>query len=65
MLMKKIQIQWTCSIDIICVPEEIEEKIVEYQEQFLMWVDGVSFDSRFEGTVFGLEEFVNYLNNTM
>jgi len=64
-LMKKVQIQWTCTRDIICVPEEIEEKIVDYQEQFLTWVDGVSFDERFEGTAFGIEEFVNYLNDTV
>ncbi|MBQ9984499.1 MAG: hypothetical protein IJP29_07910 [Lachnospiraceae bacterium] len=59
----KIRIQWLHSVDLIWIPDIIEKDIQRYQEDFIMWVDGVSFDDKLrEGTCFGTEHFVNYLN---
>ena len=59
----KVKIQWIHSVDLIWIPDIIENDIERYQENFLIWVDGVSFDDKLrEGTCFGIEHFVNYLN---
>ena len=59
----KVKIQWTYDIDLIWIPDIIEKDIVKYQDDFLGWVNGVSFDNRMkQGTCFGTEHFVNYLN---
>lgn len=59
----KILIQWMHSVDLIGVPETIADNIVEYQDDFLAYVDGVSFDDKMGGTCFGTENFIDYLNN--
>lgn len=59
----KIKIQWMHSVDLIWIPDIIEADLLKYQEDFLEWVDGVSFDDTMkEGTCFGTEHFVKYLN---
>lgn len=59
----KIKIQWMHSVDLIWIPGIIEKDIQRYQEDFLKWVDGVSFDDKLrEGTCFGIQHFVKYLN---
>lgn len=63
--MKKILVQWMHSVDVICVPEIIADHILEYQEAFLEFVDGVSYDEKLSGTVFGIKNFVDYLNRNV
>ena len=63
--MVKILVQWMHSADVICVPENIAENIFEYQEDFLRYVDGVSYDKKLSGTVFGIVNFIDYLNQNM
>ena len=59
----KVKIQWMHSVDLLWIPDIIETDLLKYQEDFLRWVDGVSFDVVMEeGTCFGTEHFVKYLN---
>lgn len=60
--MIKILVQWTYSVDLIGVPEKVADNIVEYQDNFLSYVDGVSFDDKMDGTCFDTENFIDYLN---
>ncbi|MDO5146230.1 MAG: hypothetical protein Q4D60_04435 [Eubacteriales bacterium] len=60
--MTKILVQWTHTVDIICVPECIADDINKYQDEFLTYVNGVSFDEKLDGTVFGITNFVDYIN---
>lgn len=59
----KVKIRWMHSVDLIWIPDIIETDLLKYQEDFLRWVNGVSFDDTMkEGTCFGIEHFVKYLN---
>lgn len=62
--MKKIQVIWTCTIDIICVPDIIANNIDQYTDDFREWVSGVSFDPLIShGTCFSIEQYIYFLNN--
>jgi hypothetical protein len=62
--MERIKVIWTCTTDIICVPEKISKHLDEYTDDFLEWVSGTSFDSAIkEGTSFATEHYVYYLND--
>lgn len=60
--MPKVKVQRTYDIDIIYVPDFIQDDIIRYQDNFLMWVDNTSFDENLDGTVFGTDDFIRYLN---
>lgn len=60
--MAKIKVQRTYDMDIIYVPDTIQDDIIKYQDNFLMWVDNTSFDEKMDGTVFGTDDFIRYLN---
>lgn len=61
--MIKVKIIWLHTVDIVLVPDEIIDSLDEYVEDFLEWVEGVSFDGKMKGTCFGTADFLYYLNN--
>lgn len=62
--MERIRVMWTYTTDIVAVPDEIFANIEEYTNDFFQWVSGVSFDDKVkDGTCFGTEQYVYYLNH--
>ena len=62
--MEKIKVIWTCTVDIIGVPDIIAKNLDKYTDDFREWVDGTSFDPEIKkGTCFGTEQYVWYLND--
>lgn len=64
MKMERIKVIWTCTMDIICVPNLIIQHLDEYTDDFREWVSGTSFDATItEGTCFATEHYISFLND--
>lgn len=62
--MERIKVIWTCTTDIICVPDIVSKNLDIYTDAFREWVSGTSFDGKIKGgTCFGIEQYVSFLND--